>query len=179
MCGKLLHVRPPGSLSVLTISTPYEKRKKKKKQRRKEGELKKILLDLRLKSSCVARLPLFKSGKETITQKNVIDINSYEESNTKHSWWRHLKFTVFECARNYRPFQSAFTASHECIPQPVSVNVNEVPLNSLRKSSLPAHSILHDMALGTIALTAMPEAQKELQPFRGEVIASSLRKPLQ
>lgn len=66
--------------------------------------------NLRLKSSCVACLLLCESGREAITQKNVIDINSHEETNTKHSQWRHLKFTVFECARNYRPFRSAISA---------------------------------------------------------------------
>lgn len=134
--------------------------------KQKEGKEGNKIAKSQTKSSCVACRLLCESGRETITQENVIDINSHEESNTKHSQWRHLKFTVFESASNYCPFQSASSAPHVSIPQPVSAKANWVTLNSLRRSSWSAHTILNEMTSGTIALTAMPAAQKGLQPLR-------------
>lgn len=103
------------------IKTGRENRRKRKKATKQPNP--------QLKTSCVACLLLCESGRETITQKNVIDINSGEQSNTNHSQHRHWKFTVPACARSCRPFRAAISASFGGFPQAVSAK-STLPLLS-------------------------------------------------
>lgn len=91
------------------------------------------------KTSCVACLLLCESGRETITQKNVIDINSREQSNTKHSQCRKIYSPA--CARSCCPFWAAISAFLGGFPQTVPAKLT-LPLLSSSWTSLAFSCLL-------------------------------------